>query len=269
MTTERKTLQKGSTGADVLYLQTTLTQKGYAISIDGIFGKQTHEAVCQFQQSAHLTADGIAGPKTWAALTTETPPTIDPSLFEKAAQTLNVEVAAIRAVHQVEAGGQSGFLPDGRTLAIFEGHIFWNELKKSGIDPEKYRIGNEDIVFPQWNRASYTGGADEYNRLNRACVIHHGAALRSAAWGLFQIMGFNHTLCGYDSVYVYAASMQMNQDYQFDAFIRFIQNTKLDIPLRKLRWTDFAWQYNGRRYKENRYVERLEVAYSQAKKKKI
>ena len=103
----------------------------------------------------------------------------------------------------------------------------------------------------------------EYERLNRAAVIHHGAALRSAAWGMFQIMGFNHSLCGYDSVFVYAAAMQMNQDYQFEAFVRFIQNAKLDILLRELRWADFARQYNVSRYKENRYDERLEAAFLQ------
>ena len=189
--------------------------------------------------------------------------------FEKAAETLNVDIAAIRAVHLVEAGGRNGFLPDSRTLILFEGHIFWNHLKKLGIDPEKFRSGNEDILFPAWNPKSYKGGAAEYDRLHKACAINHGAALRSASWGMFQIMGFNHNLCGYDSVFVYAAAMQVNQENQIAAFTNFLQKTGLDIPLRELRWADFARLYNGARYKENRYDEKLKEAYLRMNNKGI
>ena len=99
--------------------------------------------------------DGVVGPKTWEALVgilhvesdSEIIDSKMASLFEDAAKTLNVEVAAIRAVHQVEAGGRSGFLPDGRAMILFEGHIFWSQLKKLGIVPEIYQSQNEDILF--------------------------------------------------------------------------------------------------------------------------
>ena len=270
------TLRKGSTGEEVFYLQKILSKLGYFIWLDGVFGIQTHQAVCMFQTGSKLKVDGIVGSKTWDALhnillidsNNEIPLPKTASYFltasfEKAAQALNVSIATIRAVHYVEAGASCGFLPDGRPIILFEGHIFWNQLKKLGIDPESYRSTNMDILFPEWNKASYLGGVAEYGRLNQATVIHHGAALRSAAWGMFQIMGFNHTLCGYDSVFVYAAAMQLNQNYHLEAFVRFLQNTKMDIPLREHHWADFARLYNGPRYKENRYDERLEAAYLQ------
>jgi len=47
-------------------------------------------------------------------------------------------------------------------------------------------------------------------------------------------MGFNHALCGYDSVFVYAAAMQINQNNQVEAFVRFLQSTGLDVLLRGL-----------------------------------
>ena len=144
--------------------------------------------------------------------------------YTQAAHLLNIEIATIRAIHQVESAGRSGFLPDGRTLILFEGHIFWNQLKKQGINPELHQETNQDILFPVWDKSSYRGGAAEYTRLHRACLIHHGAALRSASWGMFQIMGFNHKLCGFDSVFTYTAAMQLSQSNQFDAFISFIQN---------------------------------------------
>jgi peptidoglycan hydrolase-like protein with peptidoglycan-binding domain len=38
------------------------------IRVDGIFGRQTHEAVKAFQVRTGLVADGEVGPMTWAAL---------------------------------------------------------------------------------------------------------------------------------------------------------------------------------------------------------
>jgi predicted glutamine amidotransferase len=59
----RKTVKRGSKGADVVYLQQKL-----GIGADGDFGPKTHAAVTAFQSSKGLVADGIVGPKTWAAI---------------------------------------------------------------------------------------------------------------------------------------------------------------------------------------------------------
>ncbi len=67
--TERKTLKKGSRGADVIYLQQRLTANGYDVGkIDGIFGAKTLKAVKDFQLYHGLVVDGIVGAKTWATL---------------------------------------------------------------------------------------------------------------------------------------------------------------------------------------------------------
>ena len=69
--TKHKTVKKGSTGADVMELQQDLMQLGYDIGrtgADGIFGAKTEEAVRAFQKAAGLTADGICGKNTWAAI---------------------------------------------------------------------------------------------------------------------------------------------------------------------------------------------------------
>ena len=259
-----KTLRQGSTGEDVISLQQLLSEYGYLVRVDGIFGTQTHEAVCNFQKEAKLVADGIVGPKTWLALNGLACEVALPD-YAFAAKTLDVEIAAIRAVHQVEAGGSSGFLPDGRPVILFEGHIFWEQLKRFGFDPTRFQEGNKDILFPVWNQKSYQGGTAEYDRLNRACVINHKAALMSASWGMFQIMGFNYGLCRFYSVYKYAAAMYLSHDNQLNAFVSLLQNTGMNLLLRECQWAEFARRYNGLRYKENRYIEKLQVAYLQFK----
>lgn len=69
----RSTIKMGSKGADVTYLQTRLTAKGYLVGkIDGDFGVLTKNAVLEFQREAFPDEpkewDGIVGQKTWSKL---------------------------------------------------------------------------------------------------------------------------------------------------------------------------------------------------------
>ena len=68
------TVKQGSTGETVKLLQQKLKTLGYkgadgkALSTDGSCGKNTVYAIKNFQKANNLTADGIAGPKTWRKL---------------------------------------------------------------------------------------------------------------------------------------------------------------------------------------------------------
>ncbi len=66
---QASTLSIGSRGEDVRKMQQALIDLGYLKGkADGIFGRQTFQAVCNFQTASRLTADGLAGKKTLAAL---------------------------------------------------------------------------------------------------------------------------------------------------------------------------------------------------------
>lgn len=62
--TQPSILQPGTTGTDVERLQRDLSQLGYEIAVDGVFGEATETAVKKFQQDNNLTVDGIVGPQT-------------------------------------------------------------------------------------------------------------------------------------------------------------------------------------------------------------
>ncbi|MGW3151853.1 caspase family protein [Streptomyces sp. NPDC001177] len=64
----RPTLRRGAAGEHVRYLQARLLAAGYTVSVDGVFGPATEMTVRSFQRSQGLTADGVVGPNTWAAL---------------------------------------------------------------------------------------------------------------------------------------------------------------------------------------------------------
>lgn len=62
-------LRLGSRGNSVQTLQTLLNLcGGYALDVDGSFGKATQTAVLDYQKKASLDADGIVGRQTWSAL---------------------------------------------------------------------------------------------------------------------------------------------------------------------------------------------------------
>lgn len=62
------TLSRGSTGDNVKKLQQALTDNGYPVAVDGIYGTETVNAVKAFQKASGLKDDGIAGAKTLEAL---------------------------------------------------------------------------------------------------------------------------------------------------------------------------------------------------------
>ena len=172
-----QTLQRGASGTDVELLQRLLCKKGYHVGADGIFGNDTEVAVRKFQKDYGLVSDGIVGQRTWDMLQSDSAQSLaslrlTESDFKHAAELLGVEVAAIKAVLEVETGNKGGFLAVGKPTILFEGHIFWSQLKNRGIDPAKHQKGNEDILYPKWTKTHYQGGLKEYERLERARVIH-------------------------------------------------------------------------------------------------
>lgn len=73
-TTDKPTIRRGSSGEYVTLAQTLLIQRGYDLApygADGKFGAKTETAVKAFQRDNGLTADGIIGRNTWAALDSE------------------------------------------------------------------------------------------------------------------------------------------------------------------------------------------------------
>ncbi|MHA2903701.1 N-acetylmuramidase domain-containing protein [Ralstonia mannitolilytica] len=114
--------------------------------------------------------------------------------LQAAAEALDVPVAAVRAVNEVESLG-SGFLPDGRPVILFERHIMYRQLKRAGKDADALAQQFPNLVNPK--RGGYVGNAGEHMRLARAVQIDEDCALASASWGAFQVMGFHWKLLDY------------------------------------------------------------------------
>lgn len=155
------------------------------------------------------------------------------------AQLGGVSPAVILAVAEVESGGRHD-LPDGRPQILFEAHWF------SKLTGHKYDASHPGISSPVWDRSLYKGGAAEWGRLNAAMALDADAALQSASWGLFQIMGFNYKAAGFPTVTAFVDFIRGPDDADMEAFINFVRANPLILKaMREKDWKAFALHYNG------------------------
>jgi hypothetical protein len=263
-------LKKNTTGSEVQAWQAFLIEKKLLTGKpSGTFDAATEKATRAFQTAQKLTSDGIVGNETRAralaqgfnaddgdestlGILPDVTPLASKRLADKdliaQARKLGLAPAALRAVTDVEARG-SGFLPDGRLIILFEGHIFWNELEALGKKPATLvSATTSDIFYPKWTKKFYKGGAGEYERLERARAINAAAANRSASWGMYQIMGFNCRAAGFDTAEAMIAAFLTHERAHLKAFASFLKVNNLVTPLQTKNWAAFARGYNGPRF---------------------
>jgi len=163
------------------------------------------------------------------------------------ASMLGVFAPEIWTVLAVETSG-CGFLPDRRPQILYERHIF-HRLTQGEFD-------DGDISDP--TPGGYgPGGAHQYDRLAKAIVLDRTAALKSASWGIGQILGTNFAMAGFTDVDSMVAAMCASEDQQLTAVGNFLTASKLAAPLRAHDWTSFARGYNGPNFAINQYDSKL------------
>lgn len=183
------------------------------------------------------------------------------------AHFLDVEIAAIKAVAEVESGG-AGFLSTGEPVILFEPHIFWKQLIIHGIDPQNYIIAHpedQDILYKKWGTHPYGKSSQQHARLNRATLINREAALESASWGKFQILGLHWKTLGYHALQDFINAAYKDEDSHLEMFTRFVKANSLANYLKVHDWASFALHYNGAGYKANHYDTKLAIAYQKYK----
>lgn len=190
-------------------------------------------------------------------------------MIKDLANRLGIEPALLKAVQIVEAAGRDGFLSDGRPQILFEGHIMYKEFHKKFPDRDlDYLCKRFSMVFyPKWDKSKYFGGLGEYKRLELAKEIDEECALKATSWGMFQIMGFNHNLCGCKDVFDFVHKMSESHEKQLELMYYFMNNSGCLKELKEKDWAGFAKKYNGPGYAQNAYDQKLRNAYENFKNK--
>lgn len=174
--------------------------------------------------------------------------------IEAAAAALRCSTRHIRAILAVESGGAS-FGPEGRPIILFEPHIF--HRRTDG------RFSPSNFSYAKWKTQPYPKSQQaRWEQMADAAARNRDAAIESASWGLFQVMGFHWKALGYASAMSFAESMKAGEAAQLHAMVNFIKANDLDDELRAGgmnadSWRGFARGYNGAGYATNRYHEKL------------
>ena len=176
------------------------------------------------------------------------------------AKALGIEVAALRAVIEVECKG-SGFNADGTPVILFERHVFRQRLIANGKAVVADKAVRERPDLCNKTMGNYGLYSAQHGRLNAASQYHRDSALESASWGIGQVMGYHWHALGYPSLQAFINAMYKDEASQLDAMCRYIKVNNLVNALKNKDWKSFARGYNGAAYAKNSYDVKLGNAY--------
>lgn len=181
--------------------------------------------------------------------------------FGIVARQLGVEVPAIKAVVEIEAGKEmKGFWVPGYPVINFDQTMYRKFASKA-----KDRSGAKGEKLP----ASLCGYAKtEWTRLINARRVNAQGANMGTFWGMFQIGGFNYKMCGCDDVDEFVKLMCTSEFQQLELFATFLRNAGMVDDLKKKNWAAFARKYNGASYARRGYHTRMAAAYAKYRKLK-
>lgn len=184
--------------------------------------------------------------------------------MKTAADTLGVELAAIKAVIEIEAGyAHRGIVSPGIPIVFFQRAVFLKKAAKNNSDLTQARKLYPELFST--GTSSKPRVYHHYDLLQKAMKVDPVAAVESTFWGMFQIGGFNWKRCGAGSPEEFAFRMSMSEKEQFRFFIKFIQHGGMLDSMRQKNWTRFAAVYNGPGYQRRQYHVRLAEAYKKHK----
>lgn len=165
----------------------------------------------------------------------------------------------LHAFMEVEANG-SGFDSKGRPKMLFEPHKFYWNLPSS----KRAAAVKAKLAYPNWKPGDYP--KESYTRLAKAMEIDYEAALKSASWGLTQILGENHEMIGYPTVEAMVRAFMDDEEHHLEGAVNFLIASGIDDDLRAHRWDVVARVYNGPKYKVHGYDRRLAAAFERWKR---
>jgi len=171
---------------------------------------------------------------------------------------LGIDPAVAVAVLYVESGGR-GFGADSRMIIRFENHVFWRRWGVSA--PERFHAHFRFNASKSWQGHGFRATPDgawesfhgkqsgEWRVFEFARQLAEPEAMQSISMGGPQIMGFNHSAIGYESVGEMFDRFQADIRYHILGLFDFLKGPGTTSPmleaLRREKFEDFASRYNG------------------------
>ncbi|WP_054702309.1 N-acetylmuramidase family protein, partial [Desulfosarcina cetonica] len=240
----------------------------YAGPRNGALDAATRDAIMTFQYEHGMVVNGMIDDTLAARLAAEIerltkvtpdelvakrigPPTLQE--YRDIAARLGVDAPTLEALRQVESI-KKAFDADGHPSILFERHIF-SRLTDHRFDESYPHVSGT-------RPGGYGTPKEEWSRLKEAYALDTEAAYKATSFGMFQIMGFNYGVVGFETVAEYARFASQSEANQIEVFARLIEKQGLLEPLRCLDWAGFARRWNGPAFSRNNYAKRLSAAYA-------
>jgi hypothetical protein len=190
--------------------------------------------------------------------------------YVKAAKELEIEVSALMAIAKKESGSHGAFYKEGEAVILYERHKMYSHLKASGFDVKDLANDNPDLVNK--TPGGYGKFSTQHSKLDKAKDIDESSAIKSASWGLFQVMGENYKWGGYKSPQELEKAMNTSEQDQLKLFVGFIKNKNNGALIKALNdhnWEKVASLYNGTNWKNQNpdYAKKIQQYYEEFKKK--
>lgn len=197
--------------------------------------------------------DGLGG---WVSAQFVSPTDKSDGLIEKLAADWRVDQRLVKAVLQVESGGD-GFLPDGRLKIRFEVHL-WREHIERQIFDAHWRVNGPNLwEGHEWKNASgmwepvHGSLSREWRCYDYAYRFNAEGATQCISMGAPQIMGFHYARLGYASPLAMRHDFAQKYETQIVSMFRLMDmmrdhaGTSALDHLRKRDLVGFAALYNG------------------------
>ena len=186
--------------------------------------------------------------------------------YEEVAAELGVEVAAIKAIVDIEAGkGHRGFWAEGKPVLNFDLTVYRSRASRRKLNLGRYTKSHPAIFSRPDIRKHGSQQAAVQARFDAAASIDSVTAIEGTFWGMFQIGGFNYKLCGTSSPQEFLQLKSRSERDQLELFAEFITRSGLLPALKAKNWSAFARGYNGPSYAARGYHRRLASAYARHK----
>lgn len=184
----------------------------------------------------------------------------------RAGALIGVGEDELHAFMDVEAAG-SGFDSQGRPKMLFEPHIFYREL---GPGTKRDKAVKAGLAYSKWGAKPYP--KESYTRLAAAMKIDSEKALRSASWGLFQILGKWHKEIGYDTALQMVLAFADSELAQLESAVNLLKHFGVADELSAIAsrkrdsvpddWRPVAKAWNGAGYEKNNYHKKMAEAHN-------
>lgn len=176
--------------------------------------------------------------------------------YQTAADALGVPVARVKAVAEVEASGADFWTIDGQPKPPIRHEAHWFG-KLTGY---RFNDSHPRISSRKWNPTLAAGTrAGAWAQHEEAAALDKDAAIQSASWGPFQIMGFHWKKLGFPSPQAFRDAM-FTAPGQLDCFVHFIKaSPPIEDAMQRGDWEAFENHYNGGGF-GGAYARKIEAA---------